>query len=348
MFQKICFLCIGLFWASAVRADLYTVQHVPAEAEGETALQARERALSDAQTEAYWRLMRVLTGAEEFQKLPVPDAERLTDFVQGVSIESEKTSATKYIGQIAVQFKPTEVQKFLTEQRIPYLLQEPGPVLVIPVWQGYALGEDNPVWVFLKGRLPHPSLFKFILPGESESEQAVLQEALADETVMKTLFDRYGAGQVLVIQLDKTGASVQWSTAVFAKDKDEPNRTDQKMIIPDLDLTPTLTALWSEQAARLEKLWRDQKTNRFDTPNVFLARAPSHNLAAWSWIQNQLKKLKTLEGFAVRAARPNQVLVSLSFRGSVEQLNEQLKAVRLALEPQEGTEVLLLSPLPES
>ncbi|MDD3669349.1 MAG: DUF2066 domain-containing protein [Alphaproteobacteria bacterium] len=347
MLKKTGIVLVCLLWALAARADLYVVRHVAAEAEGETALQAREMALATAQTEAYWRLMRVLAGAEEFQKLPVPDADRLTDFVQGVSIESEKTTATKYIGQVAVQFKPTEVQKFLTEQRIPYLLQEPGQILLVPVWQGRAMGPDNPVLAFFRQTPPDTELFTFVLPADDEAGQAVLQEALTDEPVLQTLFDKYGVDQVLVAQMDKAGASVRWNTAVFAKDKGAPALAEQRMIVTEPDLAPVLAALWQEQMTRLEKAWRDQKTNRFDTPNVFLARVPSHNLAAWAWIQGQLKTLKTLDGFVVRAARPNQVLLALSFRGSVEQLNEQLKTIRLALEPQDGTEVLLLAPMPE-
>ena len=157
--MKIKFLCfIGLFLCVGRMswADLYEVRDIPVSAELNSPSEAREMAIANGQVDAFWKLMQKMVSESDLQNVPMMDTEKVLDLVQNVSLSDEKATATKYMATLTVHFKPTAVQDFLTQNRIPFLIQDLTPTVVIPVFQKdgetFLLDDNNPVYQFLKGR----------------------------------------------------------------------------------------------------------------------------------------------------------------------------------------------------
>lgn len=122
--------------AQAARpADPFSVAGVAVDASAESAAAARPVALAEGQRRAFAQLLRRLTLPDDHGRLPRPSEATLNDTVAGFGIDEERTSATRYIGKITVQFRADAIRRLLQEARIPYSETMSRPVLVVPVWQ---------------------------------------------------------------------------------------------------------------------------------------------------------------------------------------------------------------------
>ena len=151
-----------------VQADVYTISGVPVAAERSSALLAKEQALSDGQVEAFNRLLSKIVGEERLTQLPAVTTESVLPFVSGVSIEEEKTTATKYMGKISVQFDKSAVQSFLSSQQVAHLTTFPPSLLVIPQYtnngQSIKLTDENPLYNSFKSKSSFAPFYRAIVP----------------------------------------------------------------------------------------------------------------------------------------------------------------------------------------
>ena len=106
------FVSIVILNVDCASANLYRVDHVPVVAERSSASEAKDAALAEGQVEAFNLLMTRLAPNHSFA-IPHLNTEEVLSYVLGVSIENEKTTATKYIGSISVEFNPESIKKLL-------------------------------------------------------------------------------------------------------------------------------------------------------------------------------------------------------------------------------------------
>lgn len=93
------FLLLGAFCAPAGAQDNPLVQRgITAEATAENAVQARERAFAQARRAA-WQRLAAQTGSTDN-----PSDARLESMVSAIIVEQERTTPTRYVGRLTVQF----------------------------------------------------------------------------------------------------------------------------------------------------------------------------------------------------------------------------------------------------
>ena len=96
------FLCGG----AQAQQDDYTVERIPVDVTAGSAAAARDQALLKAQREGLDRL------AERFGAKPPRIAEaRAPDYVMSFEIDSEKSSAVRYIAEVTVHYNPSAVNR---------------------------------------------------------------------------------------------------------------------------------------------------------------------------------------------------------------------------------------------
>ena len=166
IFQLV-FCLLGLLWLNVAHAQLYKVENVPVEAERASAMEAKEAALAEGQVEAFYRLIHRLSS-DSSVALPEMTEENVLPYVLGVSIESEKTTATKYMGRIAVEFDPAAVKTFLNAQQMTYLRTQAPTLLVIPEYvteQGVkTLTPENPLYQALTEKKNFAPFYQIAVP----------------------------------------------------------------------------------------------------------------------------------------------------------------------------------------
>ncbi len=92
-------LLLGVFCLPARGQDNPLVQRgIPAEATADNAVQARERAFAAARRAA-WQRLAAATGTTQN-----PSDSQLESMVSAIIVESERTTPTRYVGRLTVQF----------------------------------------------------------------------------------------------------------------------------------------------------------------------------------------------------------------------------------------------------
>ncbi len=120
--------------AEAARADaVYTIGNYPVEASDKNAVAAKEKALADGQKAAFRALLKRIVPVTAYKQIARLADVNAANLVSGVSVRSERNSATEYIASLDFAFQADAVRNALQSQGVPYVDQQAERVTVIPV-----------------------------------------------------------------------------------------------------------------------------------------------------------------------------------------------------------------------
>ncbi|MGB3455093.1 MAG: hypothetical protein WBA35_01925, partial [Litorimonas sp.] len=104
-------LAATLFALPTLAADPFTVARVPVDATAQSAIQAQTDAIGRGQIEAARILLDRLTLESERSQsgLPPLSAQVVGPLIRGLSIDNERRSATRYLGDVTIAFNPSAV-----------------------------------------------------------------------------------------------------------------------------------------------------------------------------------------------------------------------------------------------
>src|SRR5262245_480691 len=83
----------------AAENDLYTVSDIDVDVTAESAVAARDQAITLAQRMAYDKLLKQVADADATASLPQLDDNQIADLVEDFDVVSERTSTVRYIGK---------------------------------------------------------------------------------------------------------------------------------------------------------------------------------------------------------------------------------------------------------
>lgn len=136
--------------AFAAGANLpYTVANYPVEASADNAVAAKQQALADGQQAAFRSLLKRIVPVTAYKQLTRISNVKAADLVSGVTVRSERNSATAYIANLDFSFQPDGVRSLLSRQGIPFVDEQAAPVTVVTAsLQGEptTVANDNGIW----------------------------------------------------------------------------------------------------------------------------------------------------------------------------------------------------------
>ncbi len=143
----IAFLCCIMFTAPAsAKTEFFAT--IPVDVEAEDSVQAKDKAMLEAERKAFLEVAGKLTSAENVQKLSELNDDSLSYFIKSVSVDNEKAGGTKYKADLTVQINEPLLRDYMVENEM--LQAETTDLTVIPVYkplQSYPLlWEDNNEW----------------------------------------------------------------------------------------------------------------------------------------------------------------------------------------------------------
>ena len=222
----VCALTLLLACGTARAESVFTVAHVPIDAEAASAAEARELAIAAGQRDALDTLLRRLTvvGTD----LPPPPDNIIATMVAGFAIDRELVSTTRYRASLTVDFDPTEVRRLLRVSGVPYAETVSKPVLVVAVQRdpgGILLWEDGNEWRRAwEERPPHGGLVPILLPlgdvidlGTVDAAQALASDADA----LAALAALYGTSEVAVAVAGLSGSAAVAKPSAPAAESDD-------------------------------------------------------------------------------------------------------------------------------
>ena len=366
----LCALVLLLACGTARANSVFTVAHVPVDAEAASAAEARELAIAAGQRAALETLLRRLTVAGT--ALPAPAEEPFAAMVAGFAIDRELVSTTRYRALLTVDFDPAEVRRLLRESGIAYAETVSKPVLVVAVQRdpgGILLWEDGNRWRRAwEERPPHGGLVPILLPlgdvidlGTVDATQALSSDADA----LTPLAALYGTSEVAVAVAGLSGSvavakpSAPAAQGAEGADNDAPAAgraltLSLRRIAADESQAIQKTLIGREGESErallkrgtdwvitlLEDDWKDTNLIRYDEQQALRATVPIAGLGEWVSIQQSIAALAMVASVEIDSLSLREGRVTLRYHGTEDQLRLALGQNDLDLAPEADEWVL--------
>ncbi|MCC7274997.1 MAG: DUF2066 domain-containing protein [Alphaproteobacteria bacterium] len=324
-----------LSMAPAGAQSLYTIGGNTVDVTAATAIQARERALGDAQQAAARKLLERLV-VPPGTPLPRLSASQVAGLVQDVEIADEKVLPTRYIASVTVRFRPEAVQQFLRDQGLRFAEREGRPVLVLPVLDlpdGPVLFDDRNAWLRAWADRPQSGAVPLAVPLGDLADVGALTapQALAgDRGRVAALARRYGADEVAVVRATPgAGGNVAVAVTMLRADGAAPvGRTSH----PNQD--GSYAAAVRATGAVFDRQWRAAAAVAAEpgTGGALLVTAPAANAEEWATLRRRLAETAGVEMVEVVALAAGTGRLRLRYRGDPTRLQAALAPLGVRLD----------------
>ena len=346
------------------RADsVFTVAHVPVDAEAASSAEARELAIAAGQRTALEILLHRLTV--EGTPLPAPAEEAIAAMVAGFEIDRELVSTTRYRASLTVDFDPAEVRRLLRESGIAYAETVSKPVLVVAVQRdsgGTLLWEGGNRWRRAWEERPSNSgLVPVLLPLGDIVDLGTVDAARAlasDAEALAVIGELYGTSEVAVAVAGLTGSAAVAKPSAPAEDGTEGadgeasaagraltlslrrigadgSRAVQKTLIGrEGESERALLERGTDRVVTLlEDAWKAANLIRYGEDHALQATVPIASLGEWVSIQRQLTALAMVAAVEIDSLSISEGRITLRYHGTADQLRRALDQSDLALTP---------------
>jgi len=345
--------------SSTLAAGLYSIQGIAVDKTAGSASAARVLAVAEGQNRAFSTLLRKLTPKSYHGDLPTLSDSDLAPLVRGIQVRNEKTSPTRYLADLTVEFNRGLILPILTARDIPYSESISKPLLVLPVFEDRGVknlwDEPNPwrdAWVeiFDSGKGPEGNLKRqddwaqvALLPisvpsGTLEDMKMVTVDdaVYLREEAVRQISAEYGASAVLVAY-----ASLQNQNGIRRLDISY-QRSDLMMpaVIEsftggDTDRDIYRAAIF-DVIENLQESWKDQNILDRNIENRLAVSTSITGLKEWLNIQSKTRSIPAVQQLKVREMSIDKVFWEISFVGDLTQLRSAFGQRDLVLENEDG------------
>lgn len=339
-------LVFCLFAASfnAARADLYTVEGVEVDVTAKNALEAREKAFTEAQVKAYQELRERLVNSDVEAQAGELDAESISFMVKDFEVTKEQLSAKRYKGTYTIRFRPDSFQKQVIEQGQTYSDIPRGAVLVLPFYQSGSQtilwDSANPflsAWARVRGN--GGVMASTVVPvGDIDDVSQVNEYSPLnyDPVKLERMRDRYGANEVSIIlaspEISPVGVENLRLSLYSAKIRG-PQFAGQMTVQGQAGEAQSVLydRAVNQLMRRYKSDWKEETA--VASADVQLIRAIMNFTSVREWInaKQTLERVPGMQTVRVDRLTPREASVSLSFHGDTNRLSRALQTSGLIL-----------------
>jgi hypothetical protein len=338
--------------------NVFEVRNVVVDVTGESASQARKKALADAPSVAFKRLLERLTLNKDHERLPRLDQNQISSFVSSFDVADEKTASKRYLAKLSYKFKQEEVRNLLKDFNLQFAETLSKPVLILPVYQAngtVVLWDDPNPWrdawaraVEFEGMVPlvnpEGDLADF---GSIGPEQAIQ----GDRSRLQDIADRYQTGAVIVtnakLRLDARISRQRLDVFVTRYGNDPEPITEE--LTYHQNEAETISSFLGRAALAvgedIENKWKHDNLLKLDFPNVAAIAVPITGIKHWLLIQKRLKGVALIRNLILVLLALDEARVNVHYVGEAEQLRVALGQVDLEMVQEEGEWVIYLADL---
>ena len=335
--------------AQAVRGDTraFTVRDVQVDRTAVSAAAAREAALLDGQRAALRRLLQRLVPQAEYAQLPNLSDSRIRDLVQNYEVQSERTSAVRYIAALTYRFKPDDVRTLLRNAGLPFAETYAKPYLVLPVLrqQGVTLLWDTPnPWRDAWNRLPPADgLAPLVLPKGDLTDTSEInadQAHSGDAQRLAAIARRYGVAGVYVADAeldtpDGKPATLQVSLIAYGG-AGEQTLVDSYAQSSGEDIDAFLQRAALAMSNEVEERWKSGQLLQFGHQATLAVLVNFDDIGQWVAVRRRLADLAIIRSTDLVSLTRRQAVLNLVYIGDDNQLRLALAQRDLELVPAPG------------
>ncbi len=332
--------------ATGARAadEAFTIGNVAVDATAKSAAAAREEAIAEGQRQAFDRLIARLVPKELVGQVPRLDAQDITNLVRDFEVNSEKTSAVRYLANLQIRFKPDAVRALLRGAKVPFAELMARPLVVLPVLRSAAalsLWDDpNPWRMAWANAPPWDGLVPLIEPKGDNTDIADIgpeQAIMREPDRIAAIARRYGAAGALVVyasrHLDPASGQPVLDVTAVRSDAANDQTLVQSFVAREGEDDAALYARAQQSiAATVEDAWKRANLLRFDEPRGIEVSVPLKDLAGWIAVRQRIAGIPFVSGSGVRSLTRENAVLSLQYFGDEGQLAGALAQRGLTLE----------------
>jgi hypothetical protein len=340
--------------ARAAGADsAYTIANYPVDATAANAVAAKQQALADGQQAAFRSLLKRIVPVTAYKQLARVRDIKAADLVSGVTVRSERNSATDYIASLDFSFQADAVRSVLSRQGIPFVDEQAAPVtLVTALLQGNppTVSNDKGLWrrAWTGLDLQHtitPVAIQDLKPTiHADTVNMVLA---GDDNGLRILNDEYGSKLVVLAVAESDIAAKKFTVTLAGRDAVGPLLLKRTYRISSGDLAYTAELAAVIGLGVLEGRWKaiksqPQQSGPAGNAPVWSASTSGRgeqvqfiaqfvNPGQWNEIRAQLLDTPGVDALEIAAVSDRDADVSLTFPGGARGLADALGARGLSL-----------------
>lgn len=343
---SVALMALGLALPASGQAvdDLFTVRDVGVDISSGNANVARDQGVREAQRKAFDLMFDRLTVDGARTALPPVPSDVIERMVQSFEIQEERTSATRYVGKLAIRFNAAALRTYLRANNVAYAEVRSKPTLVLPIdqaggtpvlWQAGTAWRQ--AWADLAPR--QGGLVPVTVPfGEAAdvSDIGVEQALAGDAAALRRIADRYGAGDVAVVVVSGTPEAGLTVTVALhpATGSGETFSLTQSPLPADSTeaVNPTLRAAVESVTHRFEERWTAATQISAGALSDLKLTARFADQAAWLSIRKRLASISTITQTNITSLSRTGAVLDLRHAGDIGQLRTALAQRDLVLE----------------
>ena len=345
---------LGAGLAFAAGADnAYTIANYPVDATAGNAVAAKQQALADGQQAAFRSLLKRIVPVTAYKQLTRVRDIKAADLISGVTVRSERNSATDYIASLDFSFQADAVRAALSRQSIPFIdEQAPTISLLTVLLQGNppTVTNDTGLWrrAWTGLDLQHTITPVAVQDLKPEIHADTVSMLLAgDGNGLRILNDEYGTKLIVMAVAEPDMVAKKLTVTLAGQDAVGPlllKRT-YRMTSGDLAYTSELAAVVA--LGVLEGRWKAVKSaaGQHGVRPAHLSGRPRRTARRggeasphqfvdprqWNQIRAQLLDTPGVDALEISTVSDRYAAVSLRFPGGARGLANALGARGLSL-----------------
>jgi|GEM_PF-5741379 len=309
-------------------AATYTVQGIKVDVTAETAVDAREESLKQAQVSAFNKLLRSIVLKEDQSKIPVVEVNDIPDFISDYSVSDEKLTGTRYLAVYQFSFEKKQVNQFLINYDIQPTVFEPRKILILPVLQKketIAVGDD--FWHNSWKEVISKKSDDFMVPLfdlEDQFKARIFVEQNQTKP-LKELANKYGADIVFVTWLKENPEEENlYEVTSYV--------LDEQKTIPDLLQSKPLWLLEEDEIQNkieniIEEFQEKEKhkaIHKKSLKRTLKIQSACTNLTCVNEVKNDLHLIKSIKEIKIHEVSNKKIIFDVEYVGKFKALQERL------------------------
>ena len=327
---------------SLIASDIFSVSNVEVDVTSNTASMAKSLAFQEAQRSALQTLLHRLTHTIDYKRLPSLNSEDLEYIVKAIEVNQERISDVRYLANIKVNFKSSEVRRLLRDRNIPFAESVSKPILILPIMlkdNKMLLWEDANIW---RGAWSKAEIARGLVPlitpvGDLNdiidvSASEVLE---GNKSIQLKIGRRYGVGDVVVVIASLSNKNDLFEVNISANKINTPYPKPILLNYSGLKLNQvnTLFAAAAVNVSKaLQEIWISKNIIQFDAPSRTLLEVPLISLGHWVLIKKRLKSIASIYELKLISFSREAAIIQLSHYGDKSHLSEILAQDDLTLD----------------
>ena len=321
--------CLLLLPETGRAGDLTYSAEITVDVTAENASVAREKAMTEANRQAYTTVARRVTTAEGVRRLNELNDAQILNFIKEVSIISEKASNVRYLATLNVTINEYILKTYMQENDIPFVIGSAANVLIIPTFREFKtdapmLWEADNLWRKAWEQNPRTlnSVKFFSIPATGSNYAALdAEKALSlDGMALDKIVFFNNTKDIYVADAVYNGIEGLNITLRSYRDGREEN-----ISVPG-DRSPQLFIDAINQIT--DGIYNQIKTqnvvNRQNKSEITVLYSYAY-LRDWLHLEKQLREIGYISGIATNAVGSGKVQFTITYIGNFDKLLEALR-----------------------